>query len=315
MTAENDISLRTVKVVGTSLRDSVEGFETGIFISQSGDVLTVFTRLMDSPNLRVVLSDNRSFPAKLLGTDPKSQISYLRTTATNVPFFELSRESSPPKPGDSVWGTTNRLGLLLASKPLESTKMSVLRIDEPGGHLTSKDRSFAEIVIEGCPDRPGSFGGALTNDAGELIGMIAGPESGTSTSESTRRVIPILELRAAVANILEGKVKSESRSMIRDSGRGPQQSDETARGIVLLPEVLDQTPPFVDSVVQGSPAHQSGLLPDDLILYVGSAIVRSTDDLRLAFRPLSPAKPIILTLLRGDELKEIELGESIPSLK
>lgn len=289
----------------------MEGFETGILISKDGDVLTVSTRLLDSPNLRIVLSDNRSFPAKLLGTDSRSQVAYLRTSATDVPFFDLSQESAPPNPGDSVWGTTNRLDLLQASRPLESTKMTVVRILEPASGVNRKDRSIAELVVEGCPDRAGSFGGALTNDARQLIGMIAGPDAGTSSAEPTRRVIPVLELGVAVSNIIEGRVKTETRPPIRERETEPRKTDEPLRGIVLLPEVLDQTPAYVDSIVRDSPAHQAGLLPDDLILYAGSAIIRSTDDLRVAFRLLSPARPIHLTLIRGDEVKEIELGGSI----
>lgn len=312
---KNDVSLRTVKIVGTSARDTVEGFETGLLISSTGDVVTVSTPLLDSKNLRIILSDNRSYPARLLGTDPKSQIAYLRTTAADVPFFDLSQAVTPPKPGDSVWGTTNRLELLRETKPLDSKRLTVLRIDDPSVSLNSKDRTISNVVVEGCPNRAGSFGGALTNDAGQLIGMIAGPERNNSTTELTRHIIPVREVRNAVSNILEGKIKNETRPLNRDFQTKPNGNADPFRGIILLPEELDQTPAYVDGIKPESPAHHSGLQTDDLILYAGSSIIRSSDDLRLAFRQLPPTESISLTVMRGDEIQEVELGGLAPKAK
>ena len=56
--------------------------------------------------------------------------------------------------------------------------------------------------------------------------------------------------------------------------------DLAALGIVLVPDVLERTPPFVDAVRAGSPAAQAGIKPDDLVVFVGDNLVHSCKGLR-----------------------------------
>ena len=67
------------------------------------------------------------------------------------------------------------------------------------------------------------------------------------------------------------------------------------------------TPPYVDQVLPGSPAAEAGLRPDDLVVLVDDRLVASCQDLAQALRRIDAADPVRLTLLRQQELIEIEL--------
>jgi len=303
-----EVQSRTVKIVGTSARDSIEGFETGLLISSTGDVVTVVTPLLESKNLRVVLTDDRSFPAKLLGIDSKRRIAYLRTAAADVPFFDLSRSAPPLHVGDAVWGTTNRVELMQGAKPVDSMNLTLLRIDDPTVAADSNDRQPSRYLIEGVPNRAGAFGGALTTSTGQLIGMIAGPDQNKTSEAPARQAIPASEIRDAISDIMQGKGNTAELRPNHDNSSPKERTAGQLRGIILLPEILDQTPAYIDGIRPDSPADRAGLRPDDLVLYAGSTLIRSTNDLTRVIATIPDARSVLLVVMRGEELKEIELG-------
>ena len=81
-------------------------------------------------------------------------------------------------------------------------------------------------------------------------------------------------------------------------------------GIVLLPDVLDRTPPFVDAVESGSPAEKAGIKPDDLVLFLGQHVIQSCRTLREQVGLIDRAEEITLTVQRGQDVLEIKLQAS-----
>jgi S1-C subfamily serine protease len=77
--------------------------------------------------------------------------------------------------------------------------------------------------------------------------------------------------------------------------------------LVLVPDVLDRTPPFVDEVFRGSPAEAAGVRPDDLVLFLGEHVVPSSTALREQIGLIDRAEEITLTVQRGQELIEVQL--------
>jgi serine protease Do len=78
-------------------------------------------------------------------------------------------------------------------------------------------------------------------------------------------------------------------------------------GIVLVPNVVERTPPFVDGVRPDSPAAKAGLLPDDLIVYVDGEPVNSIKAFNDYIEKTNPGMIIKLEIRRGDRLMPIEL--------
>src|SRR5262245_18466118 len=81
-------------------------------------------------------------------------------------------------------------------------------------------------------------------------------------------------------------------------------------GIVMLPNTLDRTPTFVDSVRAGSPAAAAGIQPDDLIVYVGEQIVHTYSNLATELCHLDRDTEVHLRFMRDGVLKEAVLKPS-----
>ena len=99
---------------------------------------------------------------------------------------------------------------------------------------------------------------------------------------------------------------SRCRARSRPAGRGG------FHGIVLVPNVVERTPPYVEEVRPGSPAAKAGLRPDDLIVYVDGELVASIKDFREIMKPAAPGTEVTLEVRRGDKLqtRQAEAGRA-----
>jgi serine protease Do len=167
-------------------------------------------------------------------------------------------------------------------------------------------------VVDAMTNNPGAPGGALTNQRGALLAMIGKELRNADDNSWLNYAMPIAELREAVTEIIAGR----SRPSGNDSDRLPEiPVDLASLGVVLVPEVVDSTPPFIDSVRQDSPASTAGLRRDDLILFIDNALVPSLDELQEKCRRIAAGRPLQLTVRRGDELKVIVLDTTIAEAK
>ena len=299
---------QTVKIDGLSSTGSIAGFEAGILISASGDVLTVYSPLLDAKSLRVTLADGRQFPAKVLAVDRKRNLAVLKTSAIDAPYVDLNQGDVIPSVGDVVLGLTNRHDIALTEKPIQPERAMVLAIESSANNAGKQTDSANDlIVLEGITHRAGAIGGALVDEKGTLLGLLAHERNGKAPPTPVRVAIPTNVLRMSVAEIMAGKTGVPVWRDVDEETNRPSLTQVNLRGITLLPNVLDRTPTYVDAVEPGSPAEQAGLMPDDLLLYVGSIVITSTDELRAAFAAIKPDQPIPVVLLRGENLLAVEI--------
>src|SRR5262249_52962379 len=84
-------------------------------------------------------------------------------------------------------------------------------------------------------------------------------------------------------------------------------------GLVLVPDAVERTPPFVDDVLPNSPAAKAGLRPDDLIVYVNAEKITSIKELRRLIDKAQPGTSFKLEVRRGDRLVGLDLKlEALP---
>jgi serine protease Do len=114
--------------------------------------------------------------------------------------------------------------------------------------------------------------------------------------------IPIDELLPAYRDILDGKsVEPETSSLV-------VRIDPTVLGVVLLPDLLDKTPPFVESILPDSPAARADVRADDLVVAVGLDSVGSRISMSRALGRVPAGDPIQITVVRNGELIDLDLG-------
>jgi serine protease Do len=152
-------------------------------------------------------------------------------------------------------------------------------------------------------NNPGAAGGVLTDRRGRLAGLLGKELRNALSSTWLNYAIPIDELVTSVDDILAGKTL-------------PREFDESARkpaepwtlqqlGVRLVPEVLSNTPPFIDAVQPASPASKAQLRPDDLILFVNNVVVPSCTGMQEQMSLIDRIDPLRLTVQRGQELVEV----------
>lgn len=300
-----DAQPKMVKIHGAGGVRGLEAYQSGFLISADGHVLTVWSYVLDTDHLSVTLDDGRKFQAEVVNADPALELAVLKIDATDAAHFELAA-SVPAHVGSRVLAFSNLFGVATGEEPT-SVQHGVLaaktRLDARRGTFETPYHG-AVYVLDAMTNNPGAAGGALLNQNGELLGMLGKELRSSQNNIWLNYAIPIHELRSTAERILEGKFE-------RAREVPPLAASEAASlpliGVVLVPEVLERTPPYVDRVLASSPAAAAGVRPDDLIVFVGGTLVQSSKGLREELARTERDAPIKLMLLRGQELVEVVL--------
>jgi serine protease Do len=296
---------KMVKVYGAGGLRGLEAYQSGWLIIDKGHVLTVWSYVLDTDVITVTLDDGRKFNAEIVGHDPRLEIAVLKIDAIELPHFKLG-ESVALDVGDRVLAFSNLYGVATGDEPASVLKGVVAAKTD----LQARRGVFKTIyggpiyVLDAMTNNPGAAGGALTDTQGRLAGFLGKELRSAQNSTWLNYAIPASELVATVESILEGRLRPPPDETVKKPAE-PLSLD--LLGIVLVPEVLDRTPPFIDDVFRGSPAAAAGVRPDDLVLFLGEHVVQSSSALREQIGLIDRAEEITLTLQRGQELIEVQL--------
>lgn len=115
--------------------------------------------------------------------------------------------------------------------------------------------------------------------------------------------VPIGELQPTVEAILTGKERPDAKAKRRPAS----DVDLAAYGLVMVPDILERTPPYVDEVLSGSAAAAAGIVADDLVLFVGDQIVQSCKAFQEELAQLDADSEAKLVLMRGQDLITVSL--------
>ena len=146
---------------GEAPQQREEGLGSGVIMTPDGYIVTNNHVVDGASSVRVTLADKREFKAKVIGTDPKSDIAVLKIDATNLPFITVG-DSSKVQVGDYA---------LAIGDPFGVGKTVTMGIVSATGrsHLGIED--YEDFIQTDASINPGNSGGALVNDRGELIGI------------------------------------------------------------------------------------------------------------------------------------------------
>jgi S1-C subfamily serine protease len=277
--AIESVQPRMVKLYGAGGFRGLEAYQSGFLISAEGHVLTAWSYVLDTDHVTVVLNDGRQFKGELLGADPRLEVAVLKIEAADLPHFDLEA-AAVAGPGTRVLAFSNLFGVATGDEPasvLHGTISARTELAARRGVYQTPYRGPA-YVMDAMTNNPGAAGGALVTARGELLGMLGKELKNSLTNTWLNYAIPIAELKEAVDGIRAGNYVARPADATEPKAEDPL--DLARVGIVLVPDVLDRTPPFIDEVRPGSAAHEGGLRPDDLVLFVGDRLVQSTEALR-----------------------------------
>jgi serine protease Do len=274
-------------------------------ISEEGHVVTAWSYVLDTEFITTVLNDGRKFKAEVIGADPRSELAVLKIEGGDFPYFSLS-EAVPAQIGDRVLAFSNLYGIAVGNEPasvLHGHVSAITRLAaRRGAFQTAYDGSV--YVLDAMTNNAGAAGGALTDFDGRLLGILGKELRNAQNNVWLNFAFPVAEVKSSVDDILAGKV----RRRVDPAERKPADPVSLARlGIVLIPDVLPKTPPFVERVLSGSPAEGSGIRPDDLVLFVGPNMVQSRAEFIEELSFIDRLDPVRLTVLRDQQLLEFEM--------
>ena len=237
----------------------VRGMGSGFIVSADGTILTNAHVVKDANEVTVKLTDRREYRAKVLGSDPKTDIAVLKIDARNLPVVTLGN-TKDLRPGEWVLAIGSPFGF-------ENTVTA--------GVVSAKGRSLPDdssvpFIQTDVAVNPGNSGGPLFNGRGEVIGINSQIYSQSGGYQGVSFAIPI-----DVAVKVKDQIVATGKVQHARLGVTVQEVNQTLADSFKLdrPEGA-----LVASVEKGSPAEKAGLQPGDVIRGVnGQRIVASGD--------------------------------------
>jgi S1-C subfamily serine protease len=159
-------------------------------------------------------------------------------------------------------------------------------------------------VVDASANNPGAAGGALTDSQGRLLGMLGKELRSNLTDTWLSYALPVAAFAPTVEDILAGRF---TPTELKEAERPTNALTFAALGIVLVPDVVNRTPPYIDRVLPNSPASAAGLRPDDLVVMINSQVASSCRQAVDLTERLERDAAVRIGVLRGEQFLEVAL--------
>jgi serine protease Do len=297
---------KVVKIFGSGGVHNLEGYGTGLLVSPNGHVVTVWSHLLDSGDVSVVLNDGRRFNAKFLKGDPARDLAVLKIEGDNLelPCFDL-RDIADASPGTRVLAFSNMFKVATGDEPVSV----VHGVIAARARLSARRGAYGAAyegpvyIVDAVTNNPGAAGGALTTLDGRLIGMIGRELRNTESNTWVNYAVPLRQLRSPIAEIMAGRFTAPPSKS--DEANVPRFS-AVDLGLVMVPDVVYRTPAYVESVIPDSAGAKAGVIAEDLIVFVNDDLVQSNRTLKSILGRLESGDSIRLVVRRKEKLIPLE---------
>lgn len=267
------------------------GLGSGVIVSADGTVMTNHHVVDGAEKITVLMSDNRSFQAKVVGTDKPSDLAVLKIDAQNLPFLSLGNSDSV-RVGDIVLAIGNPLGI--------GQTVTAGIISAKGRRTGLSDGSYEDFLQTDAPINRGNSGGALVNLAGELIGInsqILSPGGANGGNIGIGFSIPSNMAKSVLEQLLkDGKVH---RGMLGINIQNV--TEDTAKAL----DLKDNSGVLVSNVKTGSAADKAGIKRGDIITAINGEKLEDSNVLRNKVAGTAPGTSIKLTIMRDGKESEV----------
>lgn len=299
---------KVVKIYGAGGVSGLEAYQTGLLISGDGHVLTVQSYVLDTDDLAVVLDDGRKFTAEVLGVDPVRELAVLKLPVeeNSLPHFKLA-EAPTARVGERVLAISNLFNIAGGDEPVSALQGVVSAIAPLDARRGAHQAAFhgKVYIVDAAANNPGAAGGALVNWRGELLGLLGKELRSRATGAWLHYAIPVDQVVASVETIEAGGSVADAEE---NAAAATDPLKLAAVGIVLVPDILPRTPPYIDSVAADSAAARAGLKPDDLVVFVEGEPTSSCSAVAEQVARRESFDDLRISVLRNGELLEVTLN-------
>ncbi len=263
------------------------GTGSGVIISQDGYIVTNNHVVKDANELEVTLNNNKSYKAKLIGTDSKMDIALLKINADEKLPYSTFADSDQVKVGEWVLAVGNPYNL--------TSTVTAGIVSAKARNLDTK--GIQSFIQTDAAVNPGNSGGALVNTRGELIGINTMISSQTGSYVGYSFAVPSNITRKIIEDIMEfGNVQ---RGILGVEGGELNSKASKELGI------NDTEGFYINKVTKNSGAEKAGLQQGDVIKKLDSQRINTFSELAGYINTKRPNDKVLVTFIRDGETKTV----------
>jgi serine protease Do len=261
---------------------------SGVIVSKDGYILTNNHVVSGAQKLTVYLGDKKSYRAKIVGTDPQSDVAVIRIDATDLPVATLG-SSAGVRVGKWVIAVGNPFALLhTVTHGIISAK----------GRSSVENTAYQDFLQTDAPINPGNSGGALADLDGNVIGINTAIASPSGGNVGLGFAIPIDMAKSVMEQLIaKGKV---SRGYL---GLTPQDIDQDLAKALKLSSTSGV---LISEVVPGSPADKAGLKSGDVVTAFNGTKVEDSTQFRQLVAQAAPESTVTIAVLRNGQSLDLK---------
>ena len=264
---------------------------SGVIISSDGYIVTNNHVVENASRLEISLDNNKRYVAKVVGTDPTTDLALLKIDAEGLPFVRFG-DSDKTKIGEWVLAVGNPFDLnSTVTAGIISAKARNIRILENVENGLSVEAFLQTDAVV----NPGNSGGALVNLAGELIGINTAIASSTGTFSGYSFAVPSTLVKKVMDDLMQYGTAQRALLGVNIQNVSPELADYLEKEFPVEQGV------YVGGVNENSAGEDAGLKPGDIIISVDGRVTNNVANLQEMVARKRPGDKIEVEYIRDGE--------------
>jgi serine protease DegQ len=269
------------------------GVGSGVIVSPEGYVLTNNHVVEGADAIEVVLNDARRVQAKVIGTDPETDLAILKIELDKLPVIVLG-SSDALQVGDQVLAIGNPFGV---GQTVTSGIVSAL------GRNQLRINTFENFIQTDAAINPGNSGGALVDTAGNLMGINTAIYSRSGGSMGIGFAIPTSTAKLVLEGIVRDGRVTRGWIGVEPNDLSPELAETF--GVKATSGVI------ITGVLQNGPAALAGIRPGDVIVDVAGKPIGNVSELLSSVAALKPGAASTFEVLRQDDTVRLDVTPGV----
>ena len=269
--------------------EGASGMGSGVIVSANGYLLTNNHVVEGANQIEVILNDHRRTRAKVIGTDPDSDLAVLKIELDRLPVMVLG-DSDNVQVGDQVLAIGNPFGV---GQTVTAGIVSALGRNQLGIN------TFENFIQTDAAINPGNSGGALVDAGGKLLGINTAIYSRSGGSLGIGFAIPVATAKQVLEAIVKDGQVTRGWIGVEPNDLSPELREtfgvEASSGIIIT------------GVLQGGPAAKAGVAPGDVIVAIAGKPVEDVTQLLAQVAALKPGVPAQFSVQRKKQVQQLAI--------
>ncbi len=280
---------------GVPNQQTITASGSGVIINEDGYIVTNNHVVQDADKIVVTLNNKREFEAKIIGTDPSTDLALIKIDAKGLPIVKYGN-SDNVKVGEWVLAVGNPFNLTsTVTAGIVSAKARNINILGKN----SNETPIESFIQTDAAVNPGNSGGALVNTKGELVGINAAIASSTGTFTGYSFAIPVNIVRKVVDDL-------KSYGIVQRAYLGVSIA-EIDEKLAENKKLNGMKGVYIGAVTENGSAIKAGLKEGDIILAVNGKNINSNSELLEAIGQYHPGDKVMINILRDDKPMDVEV--------